>query len=85
LAAEEMEKIGQLILKRGGGKGIDLLGPSAAPFLRLKGKFRLQMLAKGVNSRLLHQFAKALIAQMEERLKGRGVNLDVDVDPIFIL
>ncbi len=85
LAAEEMEKIGQSLLKRGVGKGIELLGPSAAPFLRLKGKYRLQMLAKGVNSRLLHQFAEALLAQMEERIKGRGVHLEVDVDPVFIL
>ncbi len=84
-AVEEMEKIGQLLLKKGIGKGIDLLGPSAAPFLRLKGKFRFQMLAKGVSSRLLHQFAEELITRMEEKLRGRGVNLDVDVDPVFIL
>ncbi len=85
LAGEEMEKIGQSLLKKGFGKGIELLGPSAAPFLKLKGKYRLQMLAKGRNSRLLHQFAEALVARMEERIKGRGVHLEVDVDPVFIL
>jgi primosomal protein N' (replication factor Y) len=85
LAAQEMEKIGQSLLKRGYGKGVELLGPAAAPFARMKGKFRLQMLAKGVNSKLLHQFAGELMARMEERIKGRGVNLDVDVDPVFIL
>ena len=85
MASEEMKGIGQSLLKRGYGKGIELLGPSAAPFARMKGKFRLQMLAKGVNSRLLHQFAEELMTQMEERIKGRGVNLSVDVDPVFIL
>lgn len=85
MAAEEMEKIGQSLLKRGFGKGIELLGPSAAPFMRLKGKFRMQMLAKGVHSRLLHQFAKALMTRMEEQIKEKGVNLDVDVDPVFVL
>jgi primosomal protein N' (replication factor Y) len=85
MAAEEMKGIGQSLLKKGYGKGIELLGPAAAAFARMKGKFRLQMLAKGINSRLLHQFAEELMTQMEERIKGRGVNLDVDVDPVFIL
>ncbi|MBM4341003.1 MAG: primosomal protein N' [Deltaproteobacteria bacterium] len=84
-AAEEMARVGQSLLKRGFGKGIELLGPSDAPFMRLKGKFRMQMLAKGNNSRLLHQFAQELMNQMEERTKGKGVNLDVDVDPVFVL
>jgi primosomal protein N' (replication factor Y) len=85
MAAEEMAKVGESLLKRGFGKGIELLGPSEAPFMRLKGKFRIQMLAKGGNSRLLHQFAKELMNQMEERTKSKGVNLDVDVDPVFVL
>jgi primosomal protein N' (replication factor Y) len=83
--AEEMKRIGQSLLKRNYRKGIELLGPAAAPFARMKGKFRLQMLAKGGNSRLLHQFAGELMSRLEERIKGRGVNLDVDVDPVFIL
>jgi primosomal protein N' (replication factor Y) len=85
LVAEEMARVGQLLLKRGFGKRVELLGPSDAPFMRLKGKFRMQMLAKGVNSKLLHQFARELMTQMEERTKGKGVNLDVDVDPVFVL
>jgi primosomal protein N' (replication factor Y) len=83
--AEEMGRIGQSLLKRGFEKGIELLGPSTAPFVRMKGKFRMQMIAKGVNSRLLHQFAQELARKMEGQMKGRGINLDIDVDPIFIL
>jgi len=66
-------------------KGIEILGPSAAPFAKMKGKFRWQMLAKGKSSQLLHQFAQELASHMEVQTKGKGVNLDIDVDPIFIL
>jgi primosomal protein N' (replication factor Y) len=83
--AEEMGRIGQSLLKRGFEKGIELLGPSTAPFVRMKGKFRIQMIAKGVNSRLLHQFAEELAKRMEGQMKGRGIHLDIDVDPIFLL
>jgi len=80
-----MGKIGQSLLKKGYGKGIEILGPSTAPFAKMRGKFRWQMLAKGKSPQLLHQFAKDLASAMEGRMKGMGVNLDIDVDPVFIL
>jgi len=83
--AEEMGGIGQSLLKKGYGKGIEILGPSPAPFAKMRGKFRWQMLAKGKSPQLLHQFAKELASRMEAPLKGKGVNLDIDVDPVFIL
>ena len=82
---EEMGGIGQSLLKKGYGKGIEILGPSPAPFAKMRGKFRWQMLAKGKSPQLLHQFAKELASRMEAPLKGKGVNLDIDVDPVFIL
>jgi primosomal protein N' (replication factor Y) len=82
---EEMGGIGQSLLKKGYGKGIEILGPSPAPFAKMRGKFRWQMLAKGKSPQLLHQFAKELASRMETPLKGKGVNLDIDVDPVFIL
>ena len=83
--AEEMGGIGQSLLKKGYRKGIEILGPSPAPFAKMRGKFRWQMLAKGKSPQLLHQFAKELASRMETPLKGKGVNLDIDVDPVFIL
>jgi primosomal protein N' (replication factor Y) len=83
--ADGMGKIGQSLLKKGYGKGIEILGPSTAPFAKMRGKFRWQMLAKGKSSQLLHQFAKDLASAMEGRMKGVGVSLDIDVDPVFIL
>jgi len=83
--SEEMGKMGQDLLKRGYGKGIEILGPSAAPFAKMRGKFRWQMLAKGKSPKLLHQFAQELAFRLEEETKGKGVNLDIDVDPVFVL
>ncbi len=83
--AEAMGRIGEALLKKGYQKGIELLGPSTAPFVKMRGKFRWQMLAKGKSSRLLHQFAVRLSSHLEKKTKGTGVNLDIDVDPIFIL
>ncbi|NWG03654.1 MAG: primosomal protein N' [Syntrophaceae bacterium] len=83
--AEEMGRIGQSLLKKGYVKGIEMLGPSTAPFAKMRGKFRWQMLAKAKNSQWLHQFAKEVAFRMEILMKGKGVHLDVDVDPVFIL
>jgi primosomal protein N' (replication factor Y) len=83
--AEEMGRIGQSLLKKRYGKGIEILGPSSAPFAKMRGKYRWQMLAKGKSPQWLHQFAKELASRMEVQIKGKGVNLDIDVDPVFIL
>jgi primosomal protein N' (replication factor Y) len=83
--SEEMGRIGQDLLKRGYGKGIEILGPSVAPFAKMRGKFRWQMLTKGKSPKLLHQFAQELAFRLEGETKGKGVNLDIDVDPVFIL
>jgi primosomal protein N' (replication factor Y) len=83
--AEEMGRIGQSLLKKAHGKEIEILGPSTAPFTKMRGKFRWQMLAKGKSPQLLHRFAKELSSGMDVPLKGKGVDLDIDVDPVFIL
>ncbi|MGD0917538.1 MAG: primosomal protein N' [Thermodesulfobacteriota bacterium] len=83
--AEEMGRLGQLLLKKGDGRKIEILGPSTAPFAKMRGKFRWQMLAKGISPQSLHQFAQELGTRLEGQIKGRGVNLDIDVDPVFIL
>jgi hypothetical protein len=43
------------------------------------------MLAKGKAHQLLHQFAREVARLMEDHTRGKGVNLDIDVDPVFIL
>ncbi len=79
-----MGRIGKDLLKRY-ERGIELLGPSLAPFSKMRGKFRWQMLIKGKNSAWLHQFAKELATRLQTETRGKGVELDIDVDPVFIL
>ncbi len=85
MAAREMGRLSEQLLNKGYGKGIELLGPSPAPFEKMKGKFRWQMIAKGKSPKVLHQFTKELQEPLERYAKGKGVHLDIDVDPIFIL
>ena len=85
MVADEMGRIGQSLLKKGYQKGIEILGPGTAPFAKMRGKFRWQMMAKVKGSQLLHQFTKELTHRLETHVKGKGVNLDIDVDPVFIL
>jgi primosomal protein N' (replication factor Y) len=80
-----MGRLSQSLLKKGYGRKIEILGPSTAPFAKMRGKFRWQMLAKGTSPQSLHQFAQELAVRLEAQTKGRGVNLDIDVDPVFIL
>jgi primosomal protein N' (replication factor Y) len=84
-AAEALGRLGDALVKRNYRKGIEILGPSVAPFPKMRGRYRFHMLAKGKNSRWLHQFARNLILQSEDLTKGKGVTLEVDVDPVFIL
>ncbi|MGQ9507901.1 MAG: primosomal protein N' [Thermodesulfobacteriota bacterium] len=86
LTAQEMGKLSMNLLKKDDfRKGVEVLGPSLAPFEKMRGKFRWQMMAKSKSPKLLHQFAKELRERLESYAKGRGVHLDIDVDPIFIL
>ena len=85
MAAREMGRLSEQLLNKGYGKGIELLGPSPAPFEKMKGKFRWQMIAKGKSPKVLHHFTKELQEPLERYAKGKGVHLDIDVDPIFIL
>jgi primosomal protein N' (replication factor Y) (superfamily II helicase) len=84
-AAERMERIARSLLRGGDQKGIEILGPCTAPLSKMRGKYRWQMLVKGKTYPSVHQFARQLALRLDEEIKGKGVNLDVDVDPVFIL
>jgi len=64
---------------------IEVLGPVTAPLEKLRGKYRWQMLIKGQKPNLLHSFAKEILRESRLRMKGNGVTLSVDVDPINML
>jgi primosomal protein N' (replication factor Y) len=62
-----------------------VLGPSAAPLARLKGKTRYQILLKGKKWSALHDFTAKVLAQAEKEISFAGVKLTVDVDPVNML
>ena len=63
------------------GKEILILGPVEAPFKKLKGKYRWQILVKSKRRELLHLFLKKVDSVSEAFLRGTSVKLIIDVDP----
>jgi primosomal protein N' (replication factor Y) len=61
------------------GLGADLLGP--APLLRLRGRFRSQLIAKTPDPRRIARGAAALLEAATPALRRDGLNAVVDVDP----
>ena len=64
---------------------IEILGPAEAPWEKLKGKYRWQMLIKGRDHRVLHNFTEKVLLSLKPRIRVPGVRVTVDVDPINLL
>jgi primosomal protein N' (replication factor Y) len=63
----------------------DILGPAEAPWERLKGKYRWQMLLKGRNHKVLHGITEKILVSIEPQVRIPGVRMSVDVDPFNLL
>jgi primosomal protein N' (replication factor Y) len=64
---------------------IEVLGPSAAPLIRIRGNYRWQMLVKGEDRSLIRKVVQQAILDFKENNQGRQVNVVVDVDPVNVL
>jgi primosomal protein N' len=62
-----------------------MLGPVAAPLSRVKGKHRWQLLLKSRRSAPLLEAGRELVNWGQAELKGSGVNLIADVDPVSLI
>ena len=72
--------------RRAGSRAtVEILGPAAAPWGKIKGKYRYQMLLKSPHLQSLRLLASRILNHAQPRLKASGVSLSVDVDPVFIL
>ena len=81
--AEEMARLTGKWPRR--GREIQVLGPVEAPLAKLRGKYRWQIFVKCRNSGLLHHFLEQAAARGDKLLRGKGVDLAVDVDPYQML
>ncbi|HEY3184685.1 MAG TPA: hypothetical protein VGJ77_17725, partial [Gaiellaceae bacterium] len=64
---------------RAGLPGVDLLGP--APLLRLRGRYRAQLVAKTDQPRAVAAQAARLLAAAAPAMRKAGLSAVVDVDP----
>ncbi len=64
---------------------LEMLGPVAAPLPRVKGKHRWQLLLKSMGSAPLLEAGRVLMNWGQTELKGSGVNLIADVDPVSLI
>ncbi|HSO72064.1 MAG TPA: primosomal protein N', partial [Thermodesulfobacteriota bacterium] len=83
------QEIGNLLSleseKRSLTSSLALLGPVPAPISKIKGRHRWQILLKGKDPRMLHQICVWVQETGKRILKGSGVQLILDVDPVDML
>jgi primosomal protein N' (replication factor Y) len=75
-------------LKAGQGtqyQGIDIMGPIEASLTRIARRYRWQILLKGVNTRVLHQFVNHLMRDHAGVFSHPQVLVAIDVDPVFMM
>ncbi|MBF0624768.1 MAG: primosomal protein N' [Magnetococcales bacterium] len=65
--------------------GVRFLGPAPAPLHKLRGRFRWQVLAKEAIPGTLHGALTRLAALADQLIAGRGLRLELDVDPYSFL
>ena len=64
---------------------IEVLGPVAAPLPKVKGKHRWQLLLRARRTAPLHEAGRQVMAWGSTSLKGSGVSLAADVDPVSLI
>ena len=78
-AAEQAASLSRRLIAA--GDRADVLGPAPAPLLKLRGKFRWQLLLRAEEHSPLRRIGRALVAAH----RVAGVQISLDVDPIALL
>ncbi len=63
--------------KKGPG-AVSILGPAQAPLIKIKGRYRWQLLFKGADAGMLHDLA----AEIMKAMGREASNIKIDVDPV---
>ncbi len=64
---------------------LEMLGPVAAPLPKVKGKHRWQLLLKSKRSTSILEVGRELVNWGQTELRGSGVRLTADVDPVSLI
>ena len=64
---------------------VNILGPAPAPWGKIKGKYRYQMLLKSEKLQSVRLLSSRILQHAQESTGRSGISLSVDVDPVFIL
>jgi primosomal protein N' (replication factor Y) len=64
---------------------IEIMGPIEASLTRIAGRFRWQVLLKGLNAKFLHRFINQLLTENPSVFAHPSVQVAIDVDPIFMM
>jgi primosomal protein N' (replication factor Y) len=78
--AEEFARL----LREGGVKPSGLSGPAPAPLYRVRSRYRWHILVRGQDGRKLHARVQEAARRLRASPAGRGVRLDLDVDPASV-
>ena len=66
-------------------RSLEILGPVEAPLYRIAGKYRWQILLKGLEVQSLHRFLHNLWLENKGKVSRRDVTVVLDVDPVFMM
>jgi primosomal protein N' (replication factor Y) len=66
-------------------QSIDIMGPIEASLTRIARRYRWQILLKGLNTRVLHQFVNQLMRDHPKMFGRPQVQVAIDVDPVFMM
>jgi primosomal protein N' (replication factor Y) len=82
LAAQCRELIGE---RKDHFAELEILGPVTAPLAKVKGKYRWQLLLKSSKVAPLLEAGRKLVNWWQLELRGTGVSLSADVDPMSLI
>ena len=66
-------------------QSIEIMGPIEASLTRIARRYRWQILLKGLNTRMLHQFINQLMSDHAKVFSRHQVQVAIDVDPLFMM
>ncbi len=66
-------------------RSLEILGPVEAPLYRIAGKYRWQILLKGLEVQPLHRFLRHLWLVNQAKVSRHDITVVLDVDPVFMM